>query len=53
MNSCMVFKNTTFKDYAQILKVAHNKSKAPRNFENCTYKIRSCTQPGKLFWLNK
>ena len=53
MNYCMVFGNTTFKEYAQVLKVAHNKSKAPRNFENCTYKIKSCAQPGKLFLLNK
>ena len=27
MNYCMVFGNTTFKEYARVLKVAHNKSK--------------------------
>ena len=49
MNYCIVFGNTIFKDYAQTLKVAHNKSKAPRNFENCRFKLKSCAQPGKLF----
>ena len=33
MNYGIVFGNTTFKDYAQTLKVAHNKSKAPNNLK--------------------
>ena len=48
MNYCIVFGNTTFKDYAQILKVAHNMSKTPRNFENCRFQIKSCAQHGEL-----